>query len=124
MIALKLLLTVAGVLLLAAALAIPLYGLWLRIRTAQRKARGEELTEELKEIEWRGAVALALVAFLPLLVASSIVVVPSGMGGVRLSQTQRHAAGNTLSGCAFCYAAGGERGDLRSARSPLRHWHG
>ena len=41
MIALKLLLTVAGVVLLAAALAIPLYGLWLRIRAARRKAGGE-----------------------------------------------------------------------------------
>ncbi len=101
MIALKLLLTVAGVLLLAAALAIPLYGLWLRIRTAQRKARGEELTEELKEIEWRGAVALALVAFLPLLVASSIVVVPSGMGGVRLSQLSGTLPGTLYPGVHF-----------------------
>ena len=37
MLALKMLLTVAGVLMLAAALTIPLYGLWLRIQYARRK---------------------------------------------------------------------------------------
>ena len=42
MIALKLLLTVAGVLLLAAALAIPLYGLWLRIRMHAPQGRRDE----------------------------------------------------------------------------------
>src|SRR5271157_4347715 len=40
MLALKLLLTVAGVLMLAAAVAIPLYSLWLRIRLARIKAAG------------------------------------------------------------------------------------
>ena len=40
MLALKMLLTVAGVLMLAAACAIPLYGLWLRMRRARRKAAG------------------------------------------------------------------------------------
>ena len=44
MIALKLLLTVAGVLLLAAALAIPLYGLWLRIRARPAQSRRRERT--------------------------------------------------------------------------------
>ena len=38
MLALKLLLTVAGALLLAAAVAIPLYGLWLRLQLARKKA--------------------------------------------------------------------------------------
>ena len=37
MIALKMLLTIAGVLLLAAAVAIPLYGVWMRIRYAMKK---------------------------------------------------------------------------------------
>jgi len=101
MIALKLLLTVAGVLLLAAALAIPLYGLWLRMRMARRRTKGEELTEELKGIEWRGATALALVACLPLLVALSIVVVPSGIGGVRLSQLSGTLPGTLYPGLHF-----------------------
>ena len=46
MIALKVLLTVAGVLLMAAALTIPLYGLWLRIRYAQKKTSGDETVVE------------------------------------------------------------------------------
>ena len=41
-------------------------------------------------------VALALVACLPLLIAASIVVVPSGMGGVRISQM-----GGTLPGTLY-----------------------
>jgi regulator of protease activity HflC (stomatin/prohibitin superfamily) len=111
MIALKLLLTVAGVLLLAAAFAIPLYGLWIRIRQARRKAAGEtglELSEfgeteptETEEIAWRGPVALALVACLPLLVAASIVVVPSGMGGVRVSQIRGTLPGTLYPGVHF-----------------------
>ena len=101
MIALKLLLTVAGVLLLAAAVAIPLYGLWLRIQMARRKARGEEITDEQREIAWRGPAALVLVACLPLLVATSIVVVPSGMGGVRVSQFSGTLPGTLYPGLHF-----------------------
>jgi regulator of protease activity HflC (stomatin/prohibitin superfamily) len=99
--ALKLLLTVAGVLLLAAALAIPLYSLWLRMQTLRRKAKGEETAGEPEEIAWRGSVALALVACLPLLVASSIVVVPSGTGGVRVSQIDGTLPGTLYPGVHF-----------------------
>ncbi|MGA2351662.1 MAG: SPFH domain-containing protein [Terracidiphilus sp.] len=101
MIALKLLLTIAGVLLLAAAVAIPLYGLWLRIRVARSKARGEDITSDPEEIAWRGSVALTLVACLPLLVSSSIVVVPSGMGGVRVSQLSGTLPGTLYPGVHF-----------------------
>jgi regulator of protease activity HflC (stomatin/prohibitin superfamily) len=106
MIALKFLLTVAGVLLLAAALGIPLYGLWLRIRIARRKAAGETEpvpTENmaLEEIAWRGPVALALLASLPLLIAASIVVVPTGMGGVRISQVSGTLPGTLYPGVHF-----------------------
>jgi len=104
MIALKLLLTIAGALLLALALGIPLYKLVIRILTARRRAasetelgQGELAPTELlppEEIPWRGP--LALVACLPLLAASSIVVVPSGMGGVRVSQI-----GGTLPGTLY-----------------------
>src|SRR5580704_9515361 len=38
-------------------------------------------------LRWRTSLALALLAWGPLLVAFSIVVVPSGMAGVRVSQT-------------------------------------
>ena len=101
MIALKLLLTVAGVVLLAAALAIPLYGLWLRIRDTRRKTEEETEETEPREIAWRSSVALVLVACLPLLVASSIVVVPSGMGGVRVSQIGGTVPGTLYPGVHF-----------------------
>jgi len=107
MLALKLLLTVAGVVLLAVALAIPLYSLVMRIRAARRRARAAETepdqTEliEPEEIPWRPSVALALVACLPLLVAASIVVVPSGMGGVRVSQIRGTLPGTLYPGVHF-----------------------
>jgi len=101
MIALKVLLTVAGVLLMAAALTIPLYGLWLRIRYAQKKTSGDETVVEPESIAWRGPVALALVGCLPLLVAMSMVVVPSGMGGVKVSQIGGTIPGTLYPGLHF-----------------------
>jgi regulator of protease activity HflC (stomatin/prohibitin superfamily) len=88
MLALKMLLTVAGMLILATAFGLPLYALWLRIQNARRAAKGEESVLQPEEISLRGPVGLALVACLPLLLAGSIVVVPSGMGGVRISQIE------------------------------------
>jgi regulator of protease activity HflC (stomatin/prohibitin superfamily) len=101
MIALKLLLTVVGVLLLATAFGFPMYTIWLRIRRSRRLARGEEITDSPKEIAWRSSAALALVACLPLLLASSIVVVPSGMGGVRVSQLSGTLPGTLYPGVHF-----------------------
>jgi regulator of protease activity HflC (stomatin/prohibitin superfamily) len=101
MIALKVLLTVARALLLAAALAISLYSLWLRIRMMRRKAAGETEFLEPEEIAWRIPAALVLVACLPLLIASSIVVVPSGMGGVRVSQVSGTLPGTLFPGVHF-----------------------
>jgi regulator of protease activity HflC (stomatin/prohibitin superfamily) len=101
MIALKLLLTVAGALLLAVALAIPLYSLVLRIRIASRKTEGEKEPLELTKIPWRAPVALVLVACLPLLISASIVIVPSGMGGVRVSQVGGTQPGTLYPGVHF-----------------------
>jgi regulator of protease activity HflC (stomatin/prohibitin superfamily) len=75
-------------LILATAFGLPLYALWLRIQNARRAAKGEESVLQPEEISLRGPVGLALVACLPLLLAGSIVVVPSGMGGVRISQIE------------------------------------
>jgi regulator of protease activity HflC (stomatin/prohibitin superfamily) len=96
MIALKMLLTIAGLLMMAVALTMPLYGLWLRVRYMQKKKSGDEAAIEPEPFSWRGPAALGLVACLPLLVAASIVVVPSGMGAVRVSQI-----GGTLPGTLY-----------------------
>jgi len=101
MLALKLLLTVAGALLLAAALAIPLYALVLRIQAWRKKTTEPDSLMAFEPIPWRGPVALALVACLPLLIAGSIVVVPSGMGGVRISQVAGTLPGTLYPGVHF-----------------------
>ncbi len=119
MIALKMLLTVAGVLLMAAALGIPVFGIWKRVAMARKKAEtdGVEIkNEETVEIFWRGPLALGIVACLPLLIAASIVVVPSGMGGVRISQVGGTLPGTLYPGVHFITPLVDQRGDLRPAR--------
>jgi len=101
MIALKVLLTFAGVVLLASALGIPLYGLFVRWSLKQRKALGEMDVPKPNEIAWRVPLALVLVACLPLLMASGIQVVPSGMGGVRVSQVNGTLPGTLYPGVHF-----------------------
>ena len=103
MIALKDLLIAAGVLLLAAAFAITLYDLW-RMYEHRRKlpSDAEGVTEmEPVPIRWRGSVVLCFIACLPLLLAESIVVIPAGMGGVRVSQMQGTLPGTLYSGAHF-----------------------
>jgi regulator of protease activity HflC (stomatin/prohibitin superfamily) len=101
MLALKTLLTVAGMLLLATAFGLPLYALWLRIQNARRIAKGEESVVQPERISWRGPLGLAIVACLPMLLAGSIVVVPSGMGGVRISQIEGTLPGTLYPGVHF-----------------------
>jgi regulator of protease activity HflC (stomatin/prohibitin superfamily) len=106
MLALKMLLTIAGWVLLTTAFGLPLYALWLRFRNAQRKAAeggtvSEPEPESIKPIQWQAPVVLALSGCLPLLVAASIVVVPSGMGGVRISQIGGTVPGTLYPGVHF-----------------------
>jgi regulator of protease activity HflC (stomatin/prohibitin superfamily) len=101
MLALKMFLTVAGVLLLASAFAIPIYGLVMRILHMRRKAAGEIDLATPEPVAWRVPVALVLVSCLPLLIAASIVVVPSGMGGVRISQIRGTLPGTLYPGTHF-----------------------
>jgi regulator of protease activity HflC (stomatin/prohibitin superfamily) len=101
MLALKMLLTVVGMLLLTTAFGLPLYALWLRIQNARRIAKGEESVVQPEEISWRGPLGLAMVACLPMLIAGSIVVVPSGMGGVRISQIEGTLPGTLYPGVHF-----------------------
>lgn len=101
MLALKLLLEVAGALMIAAALGIPLYGLWKRIEYARRKSAGDESILKPEPISWRMPVMLVIAACLPMLLAASIVVVPSGMGGVRISQIRGTEPGTLYPGLHF-----------------------
>jgi regulator of protease activity HflC (stomatin/prohibitin superfamily) len=109
MLALKLLLNIAGALLLTAAAAIPLHALWLRILQARRNAANARSdTPETAPIEpqphpipLRTSITLALAACAPLLFAAGIVVVPSGMGGVRISQLRGTLPGTLYPGTHF-----------------------
>jgi regulator of protease activity HflC (stomatin/prohibitin superfamily) len=109
MIALKTLLMIAGVLLMTVAAGIPLHGLWMQIRYALKKKAGPDglrlesgaIEPEPEPILWRGPVALALVACVPMLMATSMVVVPSGMGGVRISQIGGTEPGTLYPGLHF-----------------------
>jgi len=104
MLALKYFLIVVGALLLAAACALPLNILWIELLRRRRLSQGEaELRDATprKSIPWRGSAALTLLAMLPLLIAGSIVVVPSGMGGVRVSQLSGTEPGTLYPGMHF-----------------------
>jgi regulator of protease activity HflC (stomatin/prohibitin superfamily) len=61
-------------------------------------AAGPEPLPENPHMRWRAGLALALLAWAPILIALSIVVVPSGMAGVRISQTQGTMAGTLYPG--------------------------
>jgi Membrane protease subunits, stomatin/prohibitin homologs len=103
MLALKMLLMVAGALMIVAALTIPAYKLWLRA-TAKSKAAGEEGTNDAREVEPIHLLAPAMLAIggcLPLLLANGIVVVPAGMGGVRISQLSGTLPGTLYPGTHF-----------------------
>jgi regulator of protease activity HflC (stomatin/prohibitin superfamily) len=117
MLALKYLLIVAGVLMLAAAFAITLYDLWKLLEERRRLASGTKPTfsddwpEDLpgaeaapsaaQPVRWRTAAALVLAACVPLLVAAGIVVIPAGMGGVRVSQMRGTLPGTLYAGAHF-----------------------
>jgi len=110
MIALKTMLMIAGVLLMTLAAGIPLHGLWMQLQYAMKKKKsggdGMLLDSGMKEpepepIPWKGPVALALVACVPMLIAGSMVVVPSGMGGVRVSQIGGTVPGTLYPGLHF-----------------------
>lgn len=54
-----------------------------------------------QSVRWRTAAAFALIAWAPILIAVGIVVVPSGMAGVRVSQTSGTRAGSLYPGVHF-----------------------
>jgi regulator of protease activity HflC (stomatin/prohibitin superfamily) len=130
MLALQYLLIVAGTGMLVAALAIMLYDLWVLFAERRKAARGEppsfgddwrgalpgsdagspedagagsRAADEggTPEVRWKPAVGLALAACLPLVVADGMVVIPAGMGGVRVSQMSGTLPGTLYAGAHF-----------------------
>jgi len=102
MLFLKYLLTWGGVGMMLAAAGILIYDLYREMQYRQAAAAGG-LTPlpPVPKVRWRGALGLALLAWGPILIALGIVVVPSGMAGVRISQTKGTLAGTLYPGVHF-----------------------
>ncbi len=102
MLFLKYLLTWGGIAMMAMAAGILTYDLWLGLRYRQQAAEGgTEPLPPVPQVRWRGALGLALLAWGPIMLALGIIVVPSGMAGVRVSQTSGTLAGTLYPGAHF-----------------------
>ena len=100
MLFIKYLLTWGGVAMMA--IAVGMLGYDFYLLALFRKAQASGATPpEYRPVRWRAAAALALLAWAPLLIATGIIVVPSGMGGVRVSQTRGTLAGTLYPGTHF-----------------------
>jgi len=100
MLFIKYLLTWGGAAMMA--IAVGMLGYDFYLLALFRKAQASGATPpEYRPVRWRAAVALALLAWAPLLIATGIIVVPSGMGGVRVSQTRGTLAGTLYPGTHF-----------------------
>lgn len=105
MLVLKFLLLAVAVLLFAAAVGVLL---WDLIRALRRRPAAEAEGEAPRSffetplvLRWRPAAKLAALAWLPLLAGLSIVVVPSGVAGVRVSQFTGTRPGTLYPGLHF-----------------------
>lgn len=97
MLAFKYLLMTGGVGMMVVAVGILAYDLYLYHQVVQRRGLGTAAGAVLL-VRWRTSLALAMLAWGPLLVAFSIVVVPSGMAGVRVSQMSGTIPGTLYAG--------------------------
>ena len=103
MLLLKYLLVSAGILMFVVAAGILAYDLYLLLayRRSRLAAPGETELATVPPspaVRWRTSIALAMLAWAPLLISAAIVFVPSGMAGVRVSLTQGTRAGTLYPG--------------------------
>jgi len=101
MVLFKYLLLLGGVGMIATAIAMLSRDLYLIWKQKQLLATPEAPSAPVPAVHWRGALALALLAWGPLLLAMGIVVVPSGTAGVRVSQTSGTEPGTLYPGAHF-----------------------
>src|SRR5258706_12672100 len=90
-----------GAVMIVAAIGILARDFYLEIKYKQALLTPAETGSISRAIHWRPALALALLAWGPILLALGIVVVPSGMGGVRVSQTSGTLPGTLYPGAHF-----------------------
>jgi regulator of protease activity HflC (stomatin/prohibitin superfamily) len=102
MVFLRYLLLWGGAGMLAAAVAILARDFYFLAKHKQAPAGSEAVpAREAPAIHWRKAIALAALAWVPILLSLGIVVVPSGMAGVRVSQTSGTLPGTLYPGAHF-----------------------
>ena len=101
MLFLKYLLLCGGIGMIMVAAAILGRDFYYNMKNRQSLAAGVTPANVRPEIHWRNSLALILFAWGPILLALSIVVVPSGMGGVRVSQTRGTLPGTLYPGAHF-----------------------
>ena len=96
MLFLKYLLLCGGIGMIAVGVAILTRDFYFEMKYRQSLAAGVTPANARPGVHWRNSLALTLLAWGPILLAFSIVVVPSGMGGVRVSSRRllRDGAGN------------------------------
>ena len=100
MIAFKYMLFLTAAALFVTAAAIVLYDLWLGLKARQEVSVAGEAAEP-DPVRWRTTVALAVLAWIPILLAVSIAIVPSGSAGVRVSQISGTEPGTLYPGSHF-----------------------
>jgi regulator of protease activity HflC (stomatin/prohibitin superfamily) len=101
MLFLKYLLLCGGIGMIVASVAILARDFYFDMKYRQSLAAGATPASATPGLHWRNSLALALLAWGPILLALSIVVVPSGMGGVRVSQTSGTLPGTLYPGAHF-----------------------
>ena len=98
----KYLLMLGGAGMILVATGILGYDLYLEMHYRRAlAAAGSAPLPTAPQVRWRTSLALALLAWAPLLLALSFVVIPSGMAGVRVSQTQGTLPGTLYPGVHF-----------------------
>ena len=93
MLFLKSMLMVSGIAMMIVAAGILGYDLYLQARYRRESEAGVTPAGPQPKVAWRASMALVLLAWGPILMALSIVVVPSGTAGVRVSETKGTLAG-------------------------------
>src|SRR4029077_12971715 len=101
MLFLKYLLMTGGVGMILIALGILAYDLTMELQYRRAMAGGVAPLPAIPKLRWRTTMALAMLAWAPILIALSIVVIPSGTAGGRVSQTQGTLAGTLYPGVHF-----------------------
>jgi len=101
MVLFKYLMLLGGAGMIAAAIALLSRDVYFLSQHKRSSANSDTPAQPSPTTHWRGGFALALLAWGPMLIAMGIVVVPSGMAGVRVSQTSGTEPGTLYPGAHF-----------------------